>query len=194
MSTATPFFKNAYLHYFRHILSEAERTSPEQTMLITTLVNVSLLAALLFPVFVLEYAIVGMWRLVLPLSIAGIVMVGVPLIYRMTHSVSLTRELFILSLFSFKTWECVIFSDVVSPGSIWFMTLPLIGIMLGSIRSAVTWLLVSNSTLVVMHLKLSGGVVFALPAAQYPHFLCIEPPRSTRSGPRKWRRRSIQAT
>lgn len=142
-------------------------------MLITTLVNVSLLAALLLPAFLLEYAVVKMWRLVLPLSVAGLFMVGAPIIYRATRSINLARELFILSLFGFKAWECFVFNDVVSPGSIWFITLPLIGIMLGSIRSALIWLLVSGGALVAMHLTLDGGVVFAMPATQHPHFLYI---------------------
>jgi diguanylate cyclase (GGDEF)-like protein len=128
---------------------------------------------LLVPVFVLEYAIVDMWRLALPLLLAGVVMVGAPICYRLTRSISLARESFIFALFSFKAWECVVFDDVVSPGSIWFMTLPLIGIMLGSVRSAVAWLLVSSMALVVMHLAFGGGVVFAIPAAQHPHLLYI---------------------
>lgn len=142
-------------------------------MLVTTLVNVSLLAALLVPVFLLEYAIVRMWNLVLPLLIAGALMIGSPMIYRLTRSLSLARESFIFALFGFKAWECAVFSDVVSPGSIWFMTLPLIGIMLGSVRSALIWLIVSSMALVAMHLILAGGVVFPIPAAQYPHFLYI---------------------
>jgi diguanylate cyclase (GGDEF)-like protein len=173
MTADTRVFKNIYDRYLLYILSEEPGAMPEQAMLVTTLVNVSLLAALLVPVFLLEYAVVGMWRLVLPLSIAGMVMVGVPMIYRLTRSLFLARESFIFALFSFKAWECAVFNDVVSPGSIWFMTLPLIGIMLGSVCSAVIWLLVSSMALVAMHLTLAGGVVFALPAAQHPHFLYI---------------------
>ena len=173
MTADSRYFKKIHDRYLRYILSEQPGTLPEQAMLVTTLVNVSLLAALLVPVFLLEYAVVGMWRLVLPLSIAGMVMVGAPVVYRRTRSICLARESFIFALFSFKAWECVVFNDVVSPGAVWFMTLPLIGIMLGSIRSAVIWLLVSGIALVVMQLTLGGGVVFAIPATQHPHFLYI---------------------
>jgi diguanylate cyclase (GGDEF)-like protein len=140
-------------------------------MVVKTLVNVSLLAAWLVPVFILEYAAVGMWRLALPLLLAGLFMAGAPLVYRVTRSLSVARELFILALFGFKAWECVVFGDVVSPGSVWFMTMPLIGIMLGSVRSAVIWLAVTSAALVGMCLTLRGGVVFSTAAAEHPHFL-----------------------
>lgn len=173
MSADRRFLKKIHARYLAYIHSAHPDALAEETMLVTTLVNVSLLAALLVPVFLLEYAVVGMWRLVLPLFMAGTVMVGAPMIYRLTRSLSLAREAFIFALFSFKAWECAVFGDVVSPGSIWFLTLPLIGIMLGSVRSAATWLLVSSMALVAIHLAFSGGVVFAIPAAQHPHFLYI---------------------
>jgi diguanylate cyclase (GGDEF)-like protein len=173
MAASTWRLKKGYDHYLRYILSADERASPEKAMLITTLFNLSLLSGLLIPAFVLEYAIVGMWRLVLPLSVAGIVMVSAPIMYRVTRSVCLSREVFILALFSFKAWECMVFDDIVSPGSIWFLTLPLIGIMLGSLCSAGFWLFVSSTALVAMQLTLPGGVVFAIPATQHPHFLYI---------------------
>jgi diguanylate cyclase (GGDEF)-like protein len=162
-----------YKRYLRFILPADKRTQSEQATLVTTLVNVSLLAALLVPAFLLEYAVVGIWRLVLPLFAAGIVMVGAPLIYRLSRSLPLAREAFILALFGFKLWECVVFGDVVSPGAVWFITMPLLAIMLGSVRSAIMWLGVTNAAVVVAYLMLGDTVVFAVPEAEHPHLLYV---------------------
>lgn len=164
---------NTYKRYLRYILPADTRVSSAQAMLVTSLVNVSLLAALLVPVFLLEYTVVHMWRLVVPLLVAGMVMVTAPLIYRLSQSLILAREAFIVALFSFKLWECVVFGDVVSPGAVWFITMPLIAIMLGSILSAVMWLVVTNTALILAHLMLGNGVAFPIPGTQNPHFLYI---------------------
>jgi len=173
MPAATRAFKERYKRYVKYILPDTECASPEQAMVVTTLVNVSLLAALLVPAFVLEYALVQMWRLVVPLFVAGIVMVAAPLIYRFSRSISVAREIFIVALFSFKLWECVVFGDVVSPGAVWFIAMPLLAIMLGSVRSAVAWLLITNTAMILAHLMLGNGVVFPIPSTENPHFLYI---------------------
>ena len=98
MPASRGFFRIVYDRYLRYILAVEQGALPERTMLVTTLVNVSLLAALLVPVFLLEYAVVRMWSLVLPLSVAGALMVGSPIIYRLTGSLSLARESFIFAL------------------------------------------------------------------------------------------------
>jgi diguanylate cyclase (GGDEF)-like protein len=164
---------NMYKRYLCYIRPAETHPASDQAMLVTTLVKVSLLAALLVPAFLLEYAFLQMWRLAVPLSVAGIVMVGTPLIYRLSHSLCVAREIFIFALFSFKLWECVVFGDVISPGAIWFLTMPLLGIMLGSILSAVAWLIVTNTAMIVTHLMLGNGVVFLISASENPHFLYI---------------------
>jgi diguanylate cyclase (GGDEF)-like protein len=164
---------NTYKGYLRYTLAADARISSDQAMLVTTLVNVSLLAALLVPAFVLEYAIVHLWRLVVPLLVAGMVMVGAPLIYRQSRSLFMAREAFIVALFSFKLWECVVFGDVVSPGAVWFITMPLLAIMLGSILSAVVWLVITNTALILAHLMLGNRVVFPIPGTENPHFLYV---------------------
>jgi hypothetical protein len=173
MPAATQAFKEQYKRYLRYILPDTEHAPPEQAMVVTTLVNVSLLAALLVPAFVVEYALVQMWRLVVPLSVAGVVMVATPLIYRFSRSLSLAREMFIAALFSFKLWECVVFGDVVSPGAVWFVAMPLLAIMLGSVRSAVAWLVITNTAMILAHLMLGSRVVFPISSAENPHFLYI---------------------
>lgn len=173
MPAATWGFKDPYKRYLQYVLPDTARTSLEDTMVVATLVNVSLLAALLVPAFVLEYAIVEMWRLVAPLLIAGIVMVAAPVIYRFSGSMRVAREIFIVALFSFKLWECVVFGDVVSPGTVWFIAMPLLAILLGSVRSAVAWLVITNMAVIIAHLMLGNGVVFSIPATEKPHFLYI---------------------
>ena len=53
MSAAKGFSRKIYDRYLRYILSNEQGVLPEHAMLVTTLVNVSLLAALLVPVFLL---------------------------------------------------------------------------------------------------------------------------------------------
>lgn len=164
---------NAYKRYLRSVLPVDKRTLPDQVSLVTTLVNVSLLAALFVPVYLFQYAFVQMWRLVLPLFVAGAIMIGAPLVYRLTQSLPVAREAFICAVFSFKLWECVVFGDVVSPGAVWFIAIPLLAIMLGSIRSAVIWLVVTNAALIAAGLMLGNGVVFPMPDTEHPHFLYV---------------------
>lgn len=162
-----------YKRYLRYYLPADKQVSPDQAMLVTTLVNVSLLAAVLVPAFLLEYAITHMWRLVVPLFAAGVIMVAAPMIYRLTRSLPLAREAFIVALFSFKLWECVVFSDVVSPGAVWFIALPLLSIVLGSVPSAVVWLVVTNTAMIVAHLMLGNAVIFPIIEIENPHFLYV---------------------
>ena len=173
MPAAAQAFNEQYKRYLRYILTGTEHVPLEQVTVVTTLINVSLLAALLVPAFVVEYALVQMWRLVVPLCVAGVVMVATPLIYRFSRSMFVARELFIVALFSFKLWECVIFGDVVSPGAVWFIAMPLIAIMLGSVRSAVAWLVITNLAIILAHLVLGNNVVFPIASTENPHFLYI---------------------
>lgn len=173
MLAATWGWKERYKRYLLYILPNIERESPEHAMVVSTLVNVSLLAASLVPAFLLEYAVVQMWQLVIPLLVAGAVMVGTPLLYRCSRSILLAREAFIVALFSFKLWECVVFGAVVSPGAVWFIAMPLLAIMLGSVRSAVAWLVATNVAMVATHLMLGSSVVFKVHTTENPHFLYI---------------------
>lgn len=162
-----------YKRYLRYYLPEDNQVASDHAMLVTTLVNVSLLAAILVPAFLLEYAITHIWRLVVPLFVAGVVMVASPMIYRLSRSLTVARETFIAALFCFKLWECVVFGDVVSPGAVWFITMPLLAIMLGSVPSAIVWVIVTNTAMIVAHLMLGNGVVFPILGIENPHFLYV---------------------
>lgn len=166
------FGLNTYKRYLHYILPTNAQVSSSQAVLVRTLVNVSLMAALLVPAFLLAYAYMHMWRLV-PLLIAGAVMVAAPLIYRLSRSLLLARETFIVALFSFKLWECVVFGDVVSPDAVWFIAMPLLALMLGSLRSAIAWFVVTNAAMILAHLILGNGVVFPIPGTKNPHFLYV---------------------
>jgi diguanylate cyclase (GGDEF)-like protein len=101
------------------------------------------------------------------------VLVGAPWIYRVTGSLALAREIFIIALFGFKTWESVVFGGAVSPGSIWYIACPMVAIMLGSVRSAMIWLAIVSASLIGLQTALGDSVRFLVQPTAHPHFAYI---------------------
>lgn len=118
---------------------------------VARLLNLSLLAAPVVVAFVVEFAIFGIWQLAVSLALAGTVMVASPWIYKKTGSLSMARESFLVCLFAFKLFESVFFSSITSPGSIWFIALPIVAILLGSVISGLCWLVISSAGFFVLH-------------------------------------------
>ncbi|RYE79298.1 MAG: GGDEF domain-containing protein [Oxalobacteraceae bacterium] len=118
---------------------------------VARLLNLALLAAPFVVAFVVEFAAFGIWQLAVALALAGIVMVASPWLYKKTHSLSIARESFLVSLFAFKLFESVFLASMASPGSIWFIALPIVAILLGSVISGLCWLGVSAVGFVVLH-------------------------------------------
>jgi diguanylate cyclase (GGDEF)-like protein len=155
----------------RHFLPDEVAESPGAAGYATNLVNIALLACLVIPCFLLEYAVLGLWNLVATLTLAGVPMVGAPFVYKFTGKLSWARELFIIALFSFKAWESVLFGGLISPGSVWFIALPVIAILLGSVRSAVFWLFVTIAVMATLQRIFGDNVQFLATDVASPHFL-----------------------
>ncbi|MBK4737059.1 GGDEF domain-containing protein [Noviherbaspirillum pedocola] len=164
--------KALYERYLGYFMPSGD-ASTEHRISVANLVIVSMMGALLVPAFVAEYAVLGMWNLALPLLAVTPFMLGAPLIYRCSGSLALAREIFILALFGFKTWESIVFGGAVSPGSLWYIACPLMAIMLGSTGSALTWLAISSASLVAMQTAMGDNVHFTVLATAYPHFAYI---------------------
>jgi diguanylate cyclase (GGDEF)-like protein len=105
------------------------------------------------------------------LTLAGVPMVGAPFVYKFTGKLFWARELFILSLFSFKAWESVLFGGMISPGSVWFIAAPVIAILLGSVGSAVFWLFMSIGVMATLQRIFGDNVQFLTTEMASPHFL-----------------------
>ena len=118
---------------------------------IARLLNLSLLAAPVVVAFVVEFAIFGIWQLAVSLTLAGTVMVGSTWIYKKTGRLSIARESFLVSLFAFKLFESVFLASITSPGSTWFIALPIVAILLGSVISGLCWLAISTACLLILH-------------------------------------------
>jgi diguanylate cyclase (GGDEF)-like protein len=155
----------------RHFLPDEVAESPGAAGYATNLVNIALLACLVIPCFLLEYAVLGLWNLVATLTLAGVPMVGAPFVYKFTGKLSWARELFIIALFSFKAWESVLFEGLISPGSVWFIAFPVIAILLGSVRSAVFWLFLTIAVMATLQRVFGDNVQFLATDVASPHFL-----------------------
>jgi len=118
---------------------------------VARLLNLSLLAAPVVVAFVAEFAIFGIWQLAVSLALAGTVMVASPWIYKKTRSLPIARESFLVSLFAFKLFESVFLASITSPGSVWFIALPIVAILLGSVISGLCWLAISTAGFFVLH-------------------------------------------
>jgi diguanylate cyclase (GGDEF)-like protein len=160
-----------YRPTLRHFLPDEVAESPDVAGYVINLVNIALLACLVIPCFLLQYAVLGMWNLAAALTLAGVPMVGAPFVYKFTGKLPWARELFIVSLFSFKAWESVLFGGLISPGSVWFIAFPVIAILLGSVGSAVFWLLVTIGMMAALQRIFGDNVQFLATEVASPHFL-----------------------
>jgi diguanylate cyclase (GGDEF)-like protein len=160
-----------YRSTLRYFVSDDVAESPDAAGYVTNLVNIALLACLVIPCFLLQYTLLGLWNLAAALTLAGVPMVGAPLVYKFTGKLSWARELFITSLFSFKAWESVLFGGLISPGSTWFIAFPVIAILLGSLRSAVFWLFVTIGVMATLQRHFGDNVQFLATEVASPHFL-----------------------
>lgn len=90
------------------------------------------------------------WPLVTALAISGVFLVGSPAIYRMNGSILIAREIYLFSLFSFLVYETFYFGTILSPGSLFLPSLPIVAVLAGSISSAIVWVaIVVVSTIVL---------------------------------------------
>lgn len=149
---------------------ELDRLSEEADD-IARLVILALLAVLVIPCFVIEFIYFGLWNLVISLMLAGVFMVGAPWIYKWTRNLTIARELFLCSLFGFKLWESLFFAGIISPGSIWFIAMPIGGILLGSVRSGICWLAIVITSFIGLYAIFDNNVVFANSAIVASEFI-----------------------
>jgi diguanylate cyclase (GGDEF)-like protein len=166
---------NTYQRIYRALLShllppDLDRSSDDARNLVR-LVHLALLSALVIPCFILEFLYFQIWNLAIGLSVAGAVMVGSPWIFKKTGSLTLTREAFLCSLFGFKLWESLFFNGVISPGSMWFIAMPIASILLGSWRSGLCWLVVTIGSLIGLHVSLDSNVRFIGSPVPDPAFM-----------------------
>jgi diguanylate cyclase (GGDEF)-like protein len=163
-------YYNAFLD--RVIPADIDRVS--QTAIgLTNLCHLFLLALFFVPAFVLQYLLLGNWNLAFSLMLAGVLMALAPWVYKLTGKLWIAREQFIVPLIGFKVWETILFGGVVSPGTIWFITPPIIAILLGSVRAAVVWLGIAIATVIGLQLVLGDNVDFANTPVAHPHFMFV---------------------
>lgn len=162
-------------HWYQLLLTHVQpaRATPHNGIadISKDLVSLALLAILVIVCFVAEYAYFAIWALAIPLALAGVVMVSAPWIYKKTGSPAIARECFLVSLFLFKLWESVFLASVVSPGTMWFLALPVISILLGSAVSGLLWLVLSTSSVLLLHSHYGNAAVFTKSPVSEPVFL-----------------------
>lgn len=147
-----------------------EAATSEKTTYYINLFYVWVLSLFCVPIFMARFASFGMTSVVIVLAFGGIFMMGLPLIYKKTGSLSLTRELYILGLFSLNISELFYFKGIISSG-LWFASLPVIAVLLGGIRSAIVWLIIDVVTILSFHIGYGNNLDFI--DAKYPFWYNI---------------------
>jgi len=151
MHRLAEYFRGRYSTLLARVSLPGIDPLSEQAHDVARLLNLSLLAAPVVVAFVAEFAVFGIWQLAVSLALAGTVMVASPWIYKKTRSLSMARESFLVSLFAFKLFESVFLASITSPGSIWFIALPIVAILLGSVISGLCWLAISTAGFFLLH-------------------------------------------
>lgn len=118
--------------------------------------RLSVLACIAVPSFMAMFAWYGMWPLALAMAASGVFLIGTPFLHRMTGSILLGRESFLIALFAFKCYEVVYFGTIMSPGSMWFVAIPVIAVMVGSVASGVAWIVVTLASVLGFGLLYDG--------------------------------------
>jgi diguanylate cyclase (GGDEF)-like protein len=145
------YFRRTYASLLAGVMPYGADPQSELADDVSRLLNLSCLAVPVILVFVAEFAVFGIWQLALSLGLAGIVMVASPWIYKQTGSLGIARESFLVSLFLFKLFESVVLASVSSPGSMWFIAMPTVAILLGNPVSGACWLGVSTASVLGLH-------------------------------------------
>jgi diguanylate cyclase (GGDEF)-like protein len=100
------------------------------------------LASLFIPFFLFEFVATGNAPAAVALSITACVLAASACVYKWTGSRAFARDLFLGGLFVFLLWEASFFDTIYSPGTVWFGVMPVVSILLGSMRAAVGWLVI----------------------------------------------------
>ena len=151
MDRLAEYFRGKYSTLLARVSLPGIDPLSEEAHDVARLLNLSLLAVPVVVAFVVEFATFGIWQLAVSLTLAGTVMVGSPWIYKKTGRLSVARESFLVSLFAFKLFESIFLASITSPGSTWFIALPIVAILLGSVISGLCWLGISTACLLILH-------------------------------------------
>lgn len=112
-------------------------------------VSLFLLAALLIPFFVLVFLVTGYPEAGAVLVPVGAVMLSCLWIYKKTGNTRIARDIFLGALFLFLMWESYYFKSLYSPGFVWLIAIPVVSILLGSIRAAMIWFTICMASIAV---------------------------------------------
>ncbi|TNC06396.1 GGDEF domain-containing protein [Methylobacterium terricola] len=112
--------------------------------------RLSVLAGIAVPGFLVMFVWYAMWPLVAALVVSGVFLIAAPLISRWSGSLRLGRELFLVALFGFKSYEVVYFGTILSPGSAWLASVPVLAIMTGGLACGLAWTLATVAAVVVL--------------------------------------------
>jgi diguanylate cyclase (GGDEF)-like protein len=126
-----------------------------------------LLASLFVPFFVVEFAATGHPLAAVMVTGAGCAMLSCLWIYRHSRRLALAREVFLSSLFAFIVWEAFYFESIYSPGTMWLIVMPVVSVLLGSIRAGVIWVVLGWITVVVLFVMTDGGIPAVASSSQF---------------------------
>jgi diguanylate cyclase (GGDEF)-like protein len=138
-------------------IPKEESATSEKTTYYINLFYVWFLSLFCIPFYLVRFSLLGMTSIAIGLVFEGLLMMGSPLIYKKTGNLTLTRELFIFSLYALNLSQLIYFKGLVS-SALWFGALPVIAVLLGGIGSAIVWSIIDCITILSIHLTFGNNI------------------------------------
>ncbi|WP_222846784.1 methyl-accepting chemotaxis protein [Chitinolyticbacter meiyuanensis] len=122
-------------------------------------VGAALLAALLVPVFSVNYFKLGHAAMGWGILAAGGAMLLSALLLRLTGVLALARECLIASFYGMVVWMCLVNGGIESSSAPWFLLLPVAATFIGGKRDGVCWSVLSLVAIVLFAMAHAQGWV-----------------------------------
>lgn len=147
-------------------IPEGVKQNPIDLNRARNLVGASLLAALCVPIFSLNYFKLHHYPMAWGIVIAGILIMTVCLLMKLTGALVLLREYGLAVFFGMVLWMCYVNGGIESSSATWFLLVPVSSMFLGGKNSSIFWTGASLVAIVVFSIAHSHG--WSLPPSPLP--------------------------
>jgi diguanylate cyclase (GGDEF)-like protein len=115
------------------------------------------LSGVFIPFFVMQFTFTGYPEAAGMMAFTGLLMLTSFWVYKTTGRLAVARDMFLGSLYGFLIWEAAYYDTVYSPGSLWFVVMPVVSVLLGSPRASACWLLAALAALALIFFMSGEG-------------------------------------
>ena len=106
------------------------------------LVSLIILAILVIPIFVFQFSFAGYPTVAIAMALCGAAMVSTLWVYKLCGRIDVVRNAFIAILFTFLTWQILYLDTIFAPGMVWYISIPIMSVVLGGYYYGFAWLCV----------------------------------------------------